>query len=332
MTGVAVAGGGVAALEFVLALRAHTGVGIDVTMVAPELEFSLRPLLVAAPLGAVAPVRIPLAELASDIGFRLVPASIASVDTARRCVFVRSGDAIPYETLVLALGAQTLPAFEDALHLGDAAGARGLAELHEDIRRGIVRSVAFVAPSMTGWLTALYEAALLTANAGYDVDVSLVTPECSPLQHFGAQASAAVAQALDAAGIVVRADLPVVDRVVTVPMLRGPRIDGVPVTGPYGLIGVDGRSRVLGVPDLYAIGDATDFPVKQAAVACWQADVAAADIAVRNGFTVTSDPVDRAPRATLLTGRGEPLKLNGGQGPSKLPGRFLGRYLALTRT
>ena len=236
MTGVVVAGGGVAALEFVLALRAHTGVGIGVTLVAPELEFSLRPLLVAAPLGAVAPVRIPLAELASDIGFRLVPASIASVDHARRRVLVRSGDAVPYETLVLALGARTLPALEDALHLGDSVGASGLAELHEDIRRGTVRSVAFVAPSTTGWLTALYEAALLTANAGSDIEVSLVTPESSPLQHFGPQASTAVAQALDAAGIVFRDDLPVADRVVTVPMLRGPRIDGVPVTGPYGLI------------------------------------------------------------------------------------------------
>ncbi len=279
----------------------------------------------------MAPVRIPLARLASDIGFALVPASIASVDVERRRVLVRSGDAVPYETLVLALGAHTLPALEDALHLGDADGARGLAELHEDIRRGAVRSVAFVAPSATGWLTALYEAALLTANAGHDVEVSLVTPESSPLQHFGPQASAAVAQALDEAGIVFRADLPVADRVVTVPMLRGPRIDGVPVTRPYGLIGIDARSRVIGVPDLYAIGDATDFPVKQAAVACWQADLAAADIAARNGFTVTSDPVDRAPRATLLTGRGEPLELNGGQGPAKLPGRFLGRYLALTR-
>ncbi len=331
MTDVVVAGGGVAALEFVLALRAHTGTGMHVTVIAPEPEFSLRPQLVAAPLGAVAPVRIPLAELASDIGFGLVPASIASVDVARGRVLVRSGDAVPYETLVLALGARTLPALEDALHLGDADAALGLAELHEDIRRGAVRSVAFVAPSMTGWLTALYEAALLTANAGHDVAVSLVTPEAGPLQHFGPEASAAVAHALDEAGIVFRADLPVADRVVTVPLLRGPRIDGVPVTGPYGLIGVDGRSRVLAVPDLYAIGDATDFPIKQAAVACWQADVAAADIAVRNGFTVSHDAPDRVPRATLMTGRGAPLELNGGQGPDKLPGRHLARYLALTR-
>jgi sulfide:quinone oxidoreductase len=331
MTDVVVAGGGVAALEFVLALRALTAGRFEITLVAPEPDFVLRPLLVAAPLGATAPVRLPLAELAADIGFRLVQAKLDSVDPDRHRVILRSGDTLRYDTLVLALGARTLPAFDDALHVGDADGARGLAQLHDEIGRGSVRSVAFVAPTTTGWLLPLYEAALLTANTGFGVEVSLVTPEAQPLEHFGPQASAAVAQALREAGIALRGDALDADRIVTVPLLRGPRIPGVPASGLYGLIGIDDHTRVRGVSDLYAIGDATDFPVKQAAVACQQADLAAADIAARYDFTAT--PAAFAPelRATLLTGRGEPLLLNGGQGPDKLPGRHLAPYLALTR-
>jgi sulfide:quinone oxidoreductase len=331
MTGVVVAGGGVGALEFVLALRAHVDDRIDITLVAPEPDFVLRPLLVAEPLGAATSVRIPLAELAADIGFRLVRATVASVEPERHRVILRSGDRLPYSVLVLALGARTLPAFDDALHLGDADGALGLAKLHDEIGRGEVRSVAFVAPATTSWLLPLYEAALLTANTNFGVEVSLVTPEARPLAHFGPDASAAVAQALRDAGVALRDDALTADRVVTVPLLRGPGLPGVPATGLYGLIGIDGHARVRDVPDLYAIGDATDFPVKQAAVACQQADLAAADVAARFDAAVTPPPFDPELRATLLTGRGEPLLLNGGQGPDKLPGRHLAPYLSLTR-
>jgi sulfide:quinone oxidoreductase len=330
MTEAVVAGGGVAALEFVLALRALAGDRLSVTVVAPEPDFVLRPLLVAEPLGAAAPVRLPLAALAADIGFRLITATLDSVDSERHRVILRSGDALAYDTLVLGLGARTLPAFDDALHLGDAEGALGLTALHDEIRRGTVHSVAFVAPAATSWLLPLYEAALLTANSGYAVDVTLVTPEAHPLEHFGAKASAAVAQALRDAGITMRGDAIAADRIVTVPLLRGPQIPGVPVGGLYGLIAVDGYARVRDVRDVYAIGDATDFPVKQAAVACLQADAAAAHVAARHGHLVTSAPFDPELRATLLTGRGEPILLNGGQGPNKLPGRLLGPYLALT--
>jgi sulfide:quinone oxidoreductase len=299
--------------------------------VAPEPDFVLRPLLVAEPLGAVAQVRLPLAELAADIGFGLVSASLDSVDTDQRRAILRSGAAVSYRSLVLALGARTLPAFDDALHLGDGDGALGLAALHEEIRLGAVRSVAFVAPATSGWLLPLYEAALLTANADHRVEVSLVTPEARPLEHYGEEASEAVAQALREAGVTLRGDALAADRVVTVPLLRGPRIAGVPAHGLYGQIAVDAHARVLGVSDLYAIGDATDFPVKQAAIACLQADAAAADVAARLGYPVDAAPFAPELCATLLTGRGEPLLLNGGQGPNKLPGRHLGPYLAVVR-
>ena len=342
-----VVGAGIAALEFVLALRDLAGDRVRVTIVAPERDFVPRPMLVAEPLGLGEPQRRPLSRIASDLGCRLVPAAVASVDSARRRVVLYSGDTLPYDTLVLAPGARTIPAFDGVVALGDAKSVRALEQMRDEIRRGIVRSVAFVAPTLTGWLLPLYEAALITANSGDPVRVSLVTPEQHPLELFGADASATVARALDAAGIeflsVQRATVAAgavrlpghsrgslsADRIVSLPLVRGPRLPGVPSTGLYGLIPVDPYGRVEGLPDAYAVGDATDFPLKQGGIACQQADAVAANIAARHGADVAPTPFRPVLRATLLTGHGSPIALGGTERthPAKLPGRYLAPYL-----
>ena len=118
-----VVGAGIAALEFVLALRDLAGDRVRVTIVAPERDFVPRPMLVAEPLGLGEPHRRPLSRIASDLGCRLVPAAVASVDPARRRVVLFSGDTLPYDTLVLAPGARTIPAFDGVVALGDAKSA-----------------------------------------------------------------------------------------------------------------------------------------------------------------------------------------------------------------
>jgi sulfide:quinone oxidoreductase len=329
---VVVAGGGIAALEFVLALRSLAGDAVELAVVAPDPDFVLRPALVAAPLGVGRYWRRPLSEFAEDIGFSLVTAGVRTVDHERRRIIDRVGDTVGYDTLVLALGARTLPAFDDAIHLGDADGAHGFRQLRDDIESGSVRRVGFVVPSRAGWTLPVYEAALLTANGHDTVSVSLITPEDRPLERFGDEASDAVAAALAQAGVEFAGGSPrfdplTVDRVVSVPLIRGPEIAGVPTTSLYGLIPVDGFGHVVGLPGAYAIGDATDFPVKQGEIACQQADVAAQSVAARHGQAATPKRFEPELRATLHTGRGDPLLLNGGQGPDKLPGAYLGPYL-----
>ena len=133
----------------------------------------------------------------------------------------------------------------------------------------------------------------MTANSGHSIRVTLVTREARPLELFGADASATVAAALEAAGIefiggqtatvsggtVLLPRHPLgslsVDRIVALPLVRGLRLPGVPTTGLFGLIGVDGYGRVKGLTDVYAAGDATDYPVKQGDIACQQADAVA---------------------------------------------------------
>ena len=53
----------------------------------------------------------------------------------------------------------------------------------------------------------------------------------------------------------------------------------------------DAHARVHGVPDVYAAGDVTAFPIKQGGIACQQADAAAADIAARAGAPVRAGAV-----------------------------------------
>jgi sulfide:quinone oxidoreductase len=345
---VVVVGGGIAAVEFVLALRDLASDGLSVTLVAPEPDLVLRPTLVSEPLGAAGSVRHRLAEIAADLGIHLVRASVSAIDARARRVVLRAGGTLLYDTLVLAPGVRRLPAFDDAIHIGDDAGTRGLQALREDIGDGAVRSVAFVAPTLTGWLLPLYEAALLTARLDPAVRVTLITPEETPLTVFGARASADVARALADAGVefiggrqagvkggaVVLRGAPeatiAADRIVSLPLVRGPRLVGVPETGLYGLIPIDGHGRVKGLADVYAIGDATDFPIKQGGLACQQAAAAAAHVAARHGADIDAKPFRPVLRASLLTGTGDPIALGDDDGPApgKIPGRYLAPYLA----
>jgi sulfide:quinone oxidoreductase len=152
--------------------------------------------------------------------------------------------------------------------------------------------------------------------------VTLVTQEREPLEAFG---DPAVAEALKAAGVAFAHEPTGADRIVALPLVRGPKIPGVPTTGLYDFIPVDGYQRVVGFERVYAIGDATDYPVKQGGLACAQAEVAARHIA---GLPV--EPFKPELRATLLTGTGHIL-LGGGQGPDKIPGRRVAQFLSAAR-
>ena len=75
---VVIAGGGVAGLEALLGLHAMAGDRVRLTLVAPDPDFSYRPLAVAEPFGLGHAHRVPLSQFAEDAGAELV------VDAARR--------------------------------------------------------------------------------------------------------------------------------------------------------------------------------------------------------------------------------------------------------
>lgn len=91
------------------------------------------------------------------------------------------------------------------------------------------------------------------------------------------------------------------DCVVAVPELRGPRITGVP-TDAWGFITTDALGRVIGLADVYAAGDMTNFPIKQGGLAAQQADLIAQCIASEHGAVVKEPRVQHVLRARLLGG------------------------------
>ena len=189
------------------------------------------------------------------------------------------------------------------------------------------------------------------------VELHLVTPEPRPLDVFGPEASAAVAELLAAGRITthlgVRAkttqpnsidvgdgEIVTVDRLVALPVLEGRRLDGIP-SSASGFTPVDDAGVVDGLEDVYAVGDITDRPIKQGGLACQQADVAAAHIAKRAGADIEVPPLEQKLRGRLLTGGGDRFlrRDTGATGetatseplwwPSaKVSGKYLSPYLA----
>src|SRR5829696_4091453 len=93
---VLIVGGGVAALEAMMALRDLAGDRVHVTLVAPDADFVHRPWAVAEPFAVGEARSFPLREIAADFAAELVLAGVAAVDSARRRVVLRSGDTIAY--------------------------------------------------------------------------------------------------------------------------------------------------------------------------------------------------------------------------------------------
>jgi sulfide:quinone oxidoreductase len=222
--------------------------------------------------------------------------------------------------------------------------------LIQDIEAGYVKRVAFVVPPGASWPLPLYELALMTAERADDmcaqVELTLVTPETSPLELFGPDVARDVGDLLDGAKVVLctntRAQVSAanlvtlhqdgerlrVDRVVTLPTLTGPSIDGLPHDAA-GFLPVDPCGRVHGAPSVYAAGDATDFAIKQGGIACQQADAAAEAIAAAAGAAIEPRPFTPILRAVLVTEYdarwlGPPADLPW----TKIPGGELSRHLA----
>lgn len=310
-----------AALEAMIALRSLAGERVRIALVSPDPDFVVRPMLVAEPFGGGAPRRWSLRDVTRDFDAQLTQATVKAVDADQHRVICASGDTLGYDTLILAPGAHVQPAFEDAIVFGRPDAGPAMRELLAGLASGALRHVAFVAPTRAGWTLPLYELALMTAgfarDRGLDARLTLITPESQPLAVFGDRPSRLVAGLLAAEGVgfigstyaemrhgavsLGRGRSVHADRVVSLPLVRGPRIAGVPVEHEFGFIEVDRHGRVPGIDDVYAAGDATDFPIKQGGLACQQADAVAEHVAARYGAPVRPRPFRPVLRGKLLT-------------------------------
>jgi sulfide:quinone oxidoreductase len=321
---VVIAGGGFAALEAALALRALAKRRVDLTLVSPQAAFVYRP---AATIDAFDEARSrhhDLGEIAADLGAHRHRDRLEAVAPRPRFVRLASGRTLEYDFLVLAVGARPRAAVPGALTFRDQRDVPQFKALLDQLTAGEIRRLVFAVPSLESWSLPVYELALLAAKQvalhGVDAETSVVTPEPAPLAVFGASASRAVAELLDERGITfigssiphsvrkgslaLQFDAPIdADRVVAVPELLGPRISGVPGTWS-GFVPTDASGRVEGLERVYAAGDLTTYPVKQGGIAAQQADHIAYAIAADLGVAVKQLRQTRILRARLLDGDG----------------------------
>jgi sulfide:quinone oxidoreductase len=338
---VVVAGAGVAGLETALALRALGEGLVTAELVAPELDFTYRPLAVTEPFHAGELRRFPLERLVHAAGAQLRRGAVASVDTEAKTVTLEDGAELGYDSLVLALGARPRADVPGALTFRGPEDSEAVEALLERATAGELHRIAFVLPRGATWPLPLYELALLTAeylvaSMTRSVEIVLVTPEERPLAIFGAAASDAIATLLDLRGIHVTGELDVdADAIVALPTLEGAPLPGVPQDA-HGFVATDELGWVLGLSDVYAAGDLTQFPVKQGGIAAQQADAVAGSIAADAGARVRPVTFKPVLRGLLLTGMAPRFLRSEGGRPSLVdtnalwwpPAKIVGRYLA----
>lgn len=361
---VLVAGGGIAGLELLTALRDLAGDKVDVTLVAPDREFVYKPLLIKEPFTSTPPSQIELTGIAEKLDATYIHAGLEAVDAGAHTARLSDGSEVGYDVAAICVGAKLDEALEGVTTLYGFADHIPVNELIERAADHRSRRLAFVVPPGVTWTLPMYEAALMAerraSELGLEIEIVIYTPEHSPLSAFGRFASQAVDELLGRRGIKHECDCylsqdpdgtivhgrrgePIeAGAFVVLPILSGREIEGLPADDG-GFIPIDVNARVRGVEDVYAAGDGTNFPIKQGGIAAQQADAAAQSIAARVGAIDEPAPFSPVLRGKLLTGE-ESINLKadlaGGRGesiashdylwwpPQKVAGKHLSAWLA----
>jgi sulfide:quinone oxidoreductase len=291
---VIVAGGGVAALELCLALRAFAGERVHITLIAPEPYFVHRPVDERDPLAVRRLTRVSVARVVRGAADDLRRDRLAAVDPAPRLVHTAVGHELAYDALVVAVGAvpQAVPAGAEPFDRAHTAGCRD-----------VLRDLAL-------------EAAVAVRREDADATLTLVTAEPGPLALLGRRASATLHVTLGAHGLRVVDSAYVrsigqghmhlaplsrrlaAERVIAAPRLAGPELAHLQCDAD-GFLPVDPLGRVTGVPGVFAAGDCTSFPVKHPSLTAQQADAVASTIAAEAGARVEAVPFEPVLRGML---------------------------------
>jgi sulfide:quinone oxidoreductase len=317
-----IAGGGVAAVEALLALRSNDALDASVEIVAPDPELGLRPLDPAAPYGVGEPVALALAELAAAHDARYHADAVVAVEPAARVVDTAAGERLSYDLLVVAVGARRAWCVLGAVRYTGSGGDEALLDLLERVDAGELREPVLAVPAGFAWPLPAYALAVLTATRaatrGLDVRVAVVTPERAPMAALGAGASARVGSLLRSAGVRVLtgrtasgfehgrlacapgAAVPA-DAAIEIPRLCGPAIAGLPADAD-GFLAVDRVGRVVGAAGVYAAGDAVVSTIKHGELAARQADVVVDAILADAGLGAEPEPADAGCDGGLFTG------------------------------
>lgn len=315
---VAIIGGGVAALEAMLALDAISYSKADVHLFSPEPEFVLKPLAVSSGFGRGALLKFDLPRLTATAGATFHHLGVSEVAANRRLILLSDNSEFSYDYLVVSPGTEFLWPVAGATSYRGPTGNEAVTGAVARLRDRGNAQVVVTVPEGASWSLPLYELALLiSAELGSESSTTIVTPERSPLELFGKASSEKVATLLrnrnietvfetapaeyrdgvlvTSGGRQIEADL-----VISLPLLTGRRIAGLPFD-EQGFIPVDDYCRIKQHGREFAAGDVTSFPVKFGGLATEQADVVAASIAAEAWGGRTPEPFRPVYHGTLVT-------------------------------
>jgi sulfide:quinone oxidoreductase len=311
---IVVLGGGFGGLEAAFYLKMRLQDQANITLVSDQDHFLFKPNTIYVPFGLDPDrLKIPLAGPAQARDIAFVQARAMEVDTAGRKTVTTVGT-LPYDFLVVATGsgmradevpglktyAQTIWTPDDMLRLRTA-----VTTLVERASAGQRQRVLFLVPPNNKCSGPLYEMVFMLdtwlrrRGARQPVEMTWSTYETSFIQAFGPRLHEVVTREFDRRTITGYtqhavdhveahevaykngARLPYDLLIAFPPYVAAAPFAGLP-TDERGFIATELATRqVRGYPEVYAVGDAGDFPVKQAFLAFLQADAAAEHVAAQ---------------------------------------------------
>lgn len=312
-TRIVIVGGGLAGLEAALYLRERMEERAHITIVSENEHFLFRPFLTYVPFGLdPQSVKLDLSSISSAHDIQFHTGRVDAVNSTAKLVQAGS-QSFRYDYLILATGASIVREPIEGIGRGftiwnEAEMGRLRTALEKAIaaaQAGKSTQILFLVPPGCAWSGPLYEIALMTSTwlrrkeLRGKFELRLVTHEKSFIEVLGSRIEQAIGKELSTHDITAEVertparveqdrvvfedgpDAPF-DLLITAPVYRGtgPR-DGVAVDaqGFYWTV-LETRQSVT-ADDIYAVGDASDYPVKQGYLALLQADSAGEHIASR---------------------------------------------------
>jgi NADH dehydrogenase FAD-containing subunit len=309
---IVVIGGGFGGLEAAFHLRRRLDNRAEIELISETDTFVFKPNAIYVPFG-MDPERLltSIAEPMRNRGIYFIPGRVDDIDPHRRTVRV-DRRVIGWDHLIVATGAGARPVevpglAEHANLMGSPDAMLVLRQRFEQVleaaKSGHRSRVAFLLPPAHGWPVPLYELAFmletwLTRHGARDaVEIAFATHESTYAAALGRRLGGFIEKEFTRRGIEGRTGFVVAgvepQRVIArdgeavpfellvsvAPQVASTRFPSLP-TDARGFITTELATRnVVGHPGVYAIGDAADFPVKQAHLATVQASVAAEQIA-----------------------------------------------------
>lgn len=310
---IAVAGGGFAGLESAFTLRQRLGDQVDITLVSDRADFLFKPNTIYIPFGAdERKLTFPIVRPAARRLLRFHHGTVAGIDRNR--LEITDGSRIGFDFLVVATGAtmrpDEIPGLEEHAETVwtpeqmQALGRR-LDNLDAATKDGKPHRVLFLVPPGNKCAGPLYELVMMLdtwlrrRRIRNRVELGWSTYEDSYIQAFGPRLHEVVTGEFARRGIdghtgevvskvsadeVLYADgsRRAYDLLIAFPPYAAAvEYPGLP-SDDRGFLRTDPVTRLVdGTDNIYAPGDAGDFPVKQAFLAFLQADAAADHIAAR---------------------------------------------------